>query len=263
MTTINSVCPSCGQRDALEVPAMFRNLGDRRFPCTACKAASEAKEAELRAEEEARLNRERRERRGAEILGVLRSIGVNAWDHRDATLEAFDAREAGPGVMQAAREFLDEVRSAGEYEQVRGLYLFGGTGAGKSHLAVAIARALLLDPDVPSGEVVYDHALRLIGQIQRTYGSDERAEEVLQRRIDARLWILDDLGTEAPSADVVRRLTEIFTERAMRPTIVTSNLSPDQLETRNPEFFRVVSRLGPRYFRTVRVHGSDRRFAAA
>lgn len=263
MAVLISVCPSCGQRGEIPVPAMFRHLGERKAVCSTCRAAGEAKEAQLRAEEDARLHRERWEQRGAEILDVLRSIGVNAWDHRDATLQSFDPREAGPGVMQAAREFLAEVRTAVEYEQVRGLYLFGGTGAGKSHLAVAIARALLLDPDVPAGDVVYDHALRLIGQIQRTYGSDERAEEVLQRRIDARLWILDDLGTEAPSADVVRRLTEIFTERAMRPTIVTSNLAPDQLEERNPEFFRVVSRLGPRYFRTVRVHGSDRRFAAA
>lgn len=255
-------CPDCGGCREIEVPAFVLQNGPRRSVCAGCvaerKRREEADEAERAATERVR----RRGQREAEILPVLRSVGVNVRDHRDATLGSFDPRESGDTPLAAAREFLADVRRAGEYDQVRGLYLVGPTGAGKSHLAVAVARELLMDPDIHPSEVVYDHALRLIGQIQRTYGTDERAEEVLQRRIDARLWILDDLGTEAPSADVVRRLTEIFAERAMSPTIVTSNLAPDELEKRHPEFFRIVSRLGRRYFRTVRVKGRDRRFEA-
>lgn len=213
------------------------------------------------AEREAAENRERaRAARKSGILEVLKEAGVNVWDHRNATLDTFDPAECGSGVTLAVREFLSEIRAAGKFDQVRGLYLYGGTGAGKSHLAVSVARELLLDPDVQPGEVVYDHALRLIGKIQRTYSSEESADAVLNRRINAKLWILDDLGTENPSPDVVRRLTEIFTDRAMRPTLVTSNYPPDKLEERHPEFFRVVSRMGPRYFRTIHVRGADKRF---
>lgn len=257
-------CPNCGAEREIVVPAFLaRGHRVQLQLCPGCVTLARQAEEERAAEEERQRRDARREQRSAAILDVLAEAGVNVWDHQHATLASYDAGESGDVPLAAARRFLQDVRDAAGYDQVRGLYLVGPTGAGKSHLAVAVARELLMDPDISTAEVVYDHALRLIGRIQRTYGSDERAEEVLQRRIDARLWILDDLGTEAPSADVVRRLTEIITERAMRPTIVTSNLHPGELEARNPEFFRVVSRFGPRYFRVVRVAGRDRRFEVA
>src|SRR5690606_21483625 len=109
-------------------------------------------------------------------------------------------------------------------------------------------------------EVVFDYALSLISRIQDTYNTGASADEILDRRINAGIWILDDLGTEKPSDDVVRRLTRIFAEREGRPTLVTSNVPPDQLEQRHPEFFRLASRFGPRIFRVVEVRGRDRRF---
>jgi hypothetical protein len=54
----------------------------------------------------------------------------------------------------------------------------------------------------------------------------------------------------------------IFTERAGRPTLVTSNDPPERLEERHREYFRLQSRLGTAYFRTVPVRGRDRRFDA-
>src|SRR5690606_3477547 len=122
------------------------------------------------------------------------------------------------------------------------------------------ARDLLLDPSIPAGAVVFDYALSLISRIQDTYNTGESTDEILNRRIRARVWILDDLGTEKPSDDVVRRLTMIFAEREGRPTLVTSNFPPHELEARHPEFFRLASRFGPRSFRTVEVRGRDRRF---
>lgn len=257
-------CQGCGAKWVAMLPSMFaeRRRQVRVALCAECKERADREEEERR--ERARLaeREQKRQHRRDNIHEILHRAGVNVWDHRDASLENFDTADAGKAPVEAAAEFIRDVKEAGKYDPVRGLYLFGGTGAGKSHLAVAVARELELDIDYP-GTVVFDHALRLIGRIQRTYSNDESADEVLDRRINAGVWILDDLGTEAPSADVVRRLTEIFTERAMRPTLVTSNLPPDKLEGRHPELFRVVSRLGPRYFRTVKVNGTDRRFRAA
>lgn len=253
-----ATCPDC--RAEWQVFALTRPATRVVRVCPDCvekreqRAAEEAREAK-RQELEAR-----QERRRSEVMELMHAAGVNVWDHGSATLANFDSGECGPAPMEAVWEFLRDVRRAGRYDPVRGLYLFGGTGAGKSHLAATVARELLLDVEIDPGTIVYDHALRLIGRIQRTYSSQESTDAVLDRRINARVWILDDLGTEAPSADVVRRLTEIFTERAMRPTLITSNLAPPELESRHPEFFRVVSRLGPRYFRTVQVKGRDRRF---
>lgn len=261
--TTTVTCPRCQERRIVRVFRLNGRVmfGGKPTPCEPCAAAFEEEQREAEARELAERQQERLDRRRADILGFLEATGVNVWDHGSATLESFDPSQSGPGPVEAVREFLAEVREADRYTPVRGLYLFGDTGSGKSHLAVAAARELLLDPAWSEGDVVFDHALRLIGRIQRTYNNDESADQVLDRRIKARVWILDDLGTENPSADVVRRLTEIVTERAMRPTLVTSNLAPDKLEGRHPEFYRVASRMGPRYFRTVQVRGADRRFA--
>lgn len=255
-------CARCGDTFAaptLRIGFLGRPLPLRRI-CEQCVEVERAEREERERREYEEWRARRRQAREASIVETLHRAGVNVWEHGRCTLESYDASESGPGPVEAVREWLAEVRQAGQYDPVRGLYLFGGTGAGKTHLAVAAARELLLDPGFPQDGVVFDYALRLIVEIQDTYATRESTEEVLERRIKARVWILDDLGTEAPSDDVVRRLTLIFSERAGRPTLVTSNLAPDQLEARHPELYRVASRLGPAYFRAVLVQGRDRRF---
>lgn len=260
--TIRRPCDGCGaeiESPVVAVIGMDRPLVARRY-CDGCvEADRRAKEEAVRREEEERAERARREREEG-ILDLLHRAGVNPWAHGRCTLDSYDASESGPGPLEAVREFLAATRAASGYDPVRGLYLLGDTGAGKTHLAVAAARDLLLDPEIPLGEVVFDYALSLISRIQDTYNTGASTDEILERRIKARVWILDDLGTEKPSDDVVRRLTMILAEREGRPTLVTANIGPDQLEARHPEFFRLASRFGPAVYRTVEVRGRDRRF---
>lgn len=227
--------------------------------CDSCVTALAAeREAEKRREAE---EAERRilAKREEVIRHHLSRCGANPWEHGDSTLDGYDTSESGPTSLEATREFVETARSAGQWDPVRGLYLFGPTGAGKTHLAVGALRSLILttirDPD----ELVFDHAARLITEIQDTYSTRQSVEEVMERRINARVWFLDDFGTEQASADAVRKLTVIFNERAMRPTLVTSNLAPHEMLERSTSMDRIVSRLGPAYFRRVRVQGSDRR----
>lgn len=253
-------CIHCDREFEAQGYRLFGRVLGIANECTACKARIEEEklEAARRLDEEARerIRQDREDR----ILEYLRSSGVNPWAHGRCTLDGYDASESGTGPVAAVREWLDAVRTADRYEPVRGLYLFGPTGCGKTHLAVGALRELLIDPAFPADSIVFDHALSLITRIQDTYNTRESTEAILERRIRARVWILDDLGTEKPSDDVVRRLTMIFTEREGRPTLVTSNIAPDALEQRHPEFFRLVSRFGPAHFRVVQVQGRDRRF---
>ena len=130
-------------------------------------------------------------------------------------------------------------------------------------MAVAVIREFILSLPFSKTGVVFDRSLRLVNEIQDCYSTAASTEAVLKRRFDARLWVLDDLGTEQASDDAVRRITDILQAGAMRPTIITSNLAPASLEQRHPNYFRAVSRLGSAYFRAVRMTGRDRRFGVA
>jgi DNA replication protein DnaC len=231
----------------------------RRTTCDRCHAEKQAEVEEQRRQAEDEGMAEARKVREAQLLELLARAGANPNEHGRATLANWDAAGATLAPVTAARQFLEEVRAAGKYEPVRGLYLYGGTGTGKTHLAVGVVRELLTDLTWRPESIVYDHAAELMSRIQSTY-SGGNTFDLLERRFDARLWVLDDLGTERGSDDVARHLTLIFTRRAMRPTLVTSNLSPAEMERHRPELARVISRLGPSYYRHAKVAGRDRRF---
>lgn len=225
-----------------------------------CQECAEA-EAKREAEAEAGARRQEAEDRAGSILELLHAAGCNPWEHGRATFETFEAT-SGFDPLNQARLFVARTLHAGRFEPVPGLYLMGPTGTGKTHLLVAIARELLLEPTFPANGLIFDHAANLITEIQDAYSASDRSvREVKRRRIEAPVWLLDDLGTERPSDDVARILTEILTLRALRPTAISSNHPPEELESRHPELWRIGSRLGPAYFHRAEVLGQDRRHA--
>lgn len=227
--------------------------------CPACVSASwdqERRADRAQASFEQRLAGEDRE---TAVRRLLDEAGVNAWENGASTFGNFDVSEATTRPVTAARDFIGSVAAAGQFDAVRGLYLWGQTGCGKTHLAAASVRALI-EADYAPTKIVFDHAAELIARIQDTYGTNASTFDVLEKRFAAGLWVLDDFGTERASEDATRHLTLIFSRRAMRPTLITSNLSADMLQRDRPDLMRVLSRLGPKYFRVVPVAGRDRRF---
>lgn len=252
----------CGREVEFERTVMAgRPLGGAPT-CEACveRIAREAEDAKQR-EVEAR-ERGIRENRRRMILSLLDQAGASPWEHGKASFATFDPSDSGPEPLEAAKDFVRAVLEAEEYDAVPGLYLAGPTGCGKSHLATAIARSLMLHPRIDPGTVIFDPADVLVSRIRSLYGGRGDVDAFLRRRERARVWILDDLGREPPHPDVVGHLTMLISQRSNRGTVITGNLMPDEYEGRHPELGRIGSRLGPAYFRTVRVDGRDRRFDA-
>lgn len=193
----------------------------------------------------------------------LLSLGVNTRKHGRCTVENFDAAFA-PLAPRAATDFIAETLAAGKHDRVRGLYLVHeAKGTGKSHLAVAIMRAV--HEANPRLRVVYDPADRLIAKVQDSYGTGTTDRLIEDRRL-ADLYVLDDLGREKGTDDALRTLATILDEREGAPTVITANAPPEELAKRYRDgglFDRVASRLGDDVYRYVSVPGPDRRFRRA
>jgi DNA replication protein DnaC len=114
-------------------------------------------------------------------------------------------------------------------EPVCNLFLYGGYGTGKTHLAVAVARELLLKGKM----VLFTSVSRLLFEIRKTFrqGSDDMEASYLERYSSCPFLILDDFGLEKNSEWSRQTLDYIIYERDnhLRPTVITSNLSLDEL----------------------------------
>jgi DNA replication protein DnaC len=119
------------------------------------------------------------------------------------------------------------------------LYFCGRTGLGKTHLSLAIANEAIQK----GYNVVYGSVINFLNKLEREKFGRADSFETEDILIGADLLILDDLGAEFSSAVAMSSLYNIINSRIARgvPTIISSNLSFDELKERYPE--SIVSRI--------------------
>ncbi|HEX9636610.1 MAG TPA: ATP-binding protein [Acidobacteriota bacterium] len=122
-------------------------------------------------------------------------------------------------ALQLSRDFV------GDYPDVKaGLMYLGPCGVGKTHLAIATGRALILDK---GAEVRFYDFRDLLREIQDSYNPESTSSElrILQPVIDCEVLILDELGAKKPTEWVKDTVTHLLTNRynERRITIITSN----------------------------------------
>jgi DNA replication protein DnaC len=104
-----------------------------------------------------------------------------------------------------------------------GLLLMGPSGAGKTHLAVAAVKAIVLRGH---RGLFYDYR-DLLKQIQASYNPESQTTEmeVLEPVLHAELLLLDDLGASKPSAWALETVGHILNVRynEKRTTLATTN----------------------------------------
>jgi len=151
-------------------------------------------------------------------------------------------------TLKACREY---ARSFGEGSG--NLLLSGGTGLGKTHLALAIGKAV--------GEmgyaVTYETAVSLFAKLEQDkFNSTEETRRAVEKLEKCDLLIVDDLGTEMTGQFTTSALygllnTRLMTKKAM---VITTNLNVDDASKRySPQ---IASRLYGDFVRLTFV-GSD------
>ena len=166
-----------------------------------------------------------------EILARMNRAGFPA-QYEEATLENLHSFSANMEAIALAKRFAQEFVRKGPPGARRGILLTGGVGRGKTHLAIALGRLLVVTKGIT---VKFVDCQSLYDRIRASYNDQTLSTQgrVLRELTQADLVILDDLGAARPT-DWVYEVTELligelYNRRAA--VIVTSNfpnLSPGE-----------------------------------
>jgi DNA replication protein DnaC len=143
-------------------------------------------------------------------------------------------------VVERVRTFVAELDD--RLESGQGLWLTGGTGTGKTTLAMLASKAAL-----EAGHSVAIYSLpKLLARIRRTYDAEPGGDSYsafFERLTSVDLLHLDDLGAEKKSDWVLEQLYALVNERyeEKRSMLITSNFDGVELEEQIGP--RIVSRL--------------------
>ncbi len=172
------------------------------------------------------------------LAGVRDASNIAALGHMTFSTFRLDAPGNTPEALRSLQIAFDAA-SHFAAQPAGWLVLQGGYGCGKTHLAAAIVNARLGQ----GAPAVFIAVPDLLDHLRAAYASD-----VPQDGFDARfeavrnapLLVLDDLGTEAPTAWAAEKLFQLLNHRynAKLPTVITTNHDLDVLDE------RLRSRLG-------------------
>lgn len=178
------------------------------------------------------------------------------------TLESYSKSIGDQDVYYAIMTWLKNAEE--NISSGTGLYLFGGTGIGKTHLAIGLLKDVVAKlpisgyyiPATTYLEMMYDE-LNNDGSLPEEYESPYTSKYL---RAIYDVVILDGLGDENDTDFTRRSITNLLNQRINNnlPTIITSLYNPKKLSLRYGERFVSILQSA---CRLVPVSGTDQRNA--
>ena len=178
------------------------------------------------AEDRAMIAEAEKEGRKARLERMLEASKVGR-RYASCTLENFMPVKGTEQALKTCNEYVEDFsKDSGD-----GLIMAGPSGTGKSHLAVAIVKAI-----AATGKLaIFQSVPELLAKLRLTYDKNndgETEDEILEQLTKCDLLVLDDIGAEKQSAWTEERLYLLIDRRYRdkRATIVTTNLNYNEIE---------------------------------
>lgn len=135
-----------------------------------------------------------------------------------------DYQEALKAAIQLALHGSFEVSTGKRYH---GLYLYGPTGVGKTHLAMAMVNEVIR----AGHAALFVKVPALLDRLRSAYDPDAgySYDTIFEQVSGVPFLVLDDLGAQRTTPWAIEKLSLIIDlrEASRRLTVVTSNLAPD------------------------------------
>ena len=145
------------------------------------------------------------------------------------------------------QRFAQEFSPVREMQSEHGLLLIGPCGVGKTHLAVAALKEIVLRGHTG---LFYDYR-ELLKEIQDSYNSESQATEmgVLEPVLTTEVLVLDDVGSSKPSSWALETVGHVLNTRynKKRVTLLTTNFldSDATMNATSPAASRVAGMRAP------------------
>jgi len=209
-------CRVCGQ--SFKEQKVLIGDKEKTFYFPSCDCGAKQKE-----------EKEKKEKQDQKIA-LLKKIIPPRFFH--ASFEA--AKEINPEIVKKAWDWVKLLEYT-PMEQLKGLFLFGGYGVGKTFLACCIAKEILLST---SFEVEFFSVPEMLERMRREQGRIrgslidnlivDRGDKITKKQV----LILDDIGQERVTDWVAEQVFILINNRYENylPTIFTSNCNSAELE---------------------------------
>ena len=168
----------------------------------------------------------------------------------DNDIPDFTSQQTSAFNQSLAQAKLIAQRFAQEFTPVReqaepGLLLMGSCGVGKTHLAVAALKEIVMRGHAG---LFYDYR-ELLKEIQDSYSGESQSTEmgVLEPVLKAEIFVLDDVGSSKPSLWALETVGHVLNTRynEKRVTLLTTNyLDEETSQSRSMESATAIA--GPR-----------------